>query len=163
MDISIENNIFYNNGNSNAPIYSGSATVQNNIVGNPLFVSSSDFHLQSSSPAINKGLNVGLTSDYAGNSISGTPDIGAYEYGGVLGASTYNFTQTLKYGSTGNEVMELQKKLIADGYLTVTPNGNFGPATENAVKAYQKANSLASDGVVGQKTRELLNKNNTNN
>jgi len=82
--LSIEKNIFYGNGNSNAPAYSGSGTVQNNIISNPLFVSSTNFHLQSNSPAINAGINAGLTSDYDGNSVpypaGGAPDIGAYEY-----------------------------------------------------------------------------------
>ena len=38
-----------------------------------------DFKLQNSSPAINKGINVGLTQDYFGNPINGTVDIGAIE------------------------------------------------------------------------------------
>jgi hypothetical protein len=46
---------------------------------NPLFFSSSDYHLQQTSPAINKGLNVGLTTDYEGSPISGLPEIGAFE------------------------------------------------------------------------------------
>jgi hypothetical protein len=43
-----------------------------------------DFHLQSTSPCINKGTNVGLTRDYEGNTVpQGTaPDIGTYEYPG---------------------------------------------------------------------------------
>jgi len=47
----------------------------------PLFVDAenADFTLQSSSPCINAGTDVGLTQDYAGNNVSGTPDIGAYE------------------------------------------------------------------------------------
>ena len=44
-----------------------------------------DFSLKSSSPCINAGTNVGLTTDILGNSIKGTPDIGAYEYQGVGG------------------------------------------------------------------------------
>ena len=54
---------------------------------NPLFKNSGgsyskdlDFALQSTSPAINKGANVGLSTDYKGKPISGLPDIGAYEY-----------------------------------------------------------------------------------
>ncbi len=39
-----------------------------------------DFTLQSTSPAINAGTNVGLTKDFAGNAIVGNPDIGAYEF-----------------------------------------------------------------------------------
>ena len=53
---------------------------------NPLFVNSSglfsqdlDFELQSSSPVINKGTDVGLETDYSGNPIFGLPDIGAFE------------------------------------------------------------------------------------
>jgi hypothetical protein len=40
-----------------------------------------DFVLQSISPAINKGTDVGLNTDYSGNPVSGLPDIGAFEYG----------------------------------------------------------------------------------
>ncbi|NPE27029.1 hypothetical protein HNV12_03440 [Methanococcoides sp. SA1] len=39
-----------------------------------------NFQLQYNSPAIDAGTNVNLTTDYAGNPIYGTPDIGAYEY-----------------------------------------------------------------------------------
>jgi len=46
----------------------------------PLFLSSSDFRLQSGSPAINAGVGVGLTSDRSGTWVRGLPDIGAYEY-----------------------------------------------------------------------------------
>jgi hypothetical protein len=51
------------------------------IITDPLFVSTStpDFHLQTGSPAINAGVDVGLTIDYAGNPIVGLPDMGAYE------------------------------------------------------------------------------------
>jgi len=80
--VNIANNILYNNGTK----FSWAGTVpsfseSNTITSNPLFVSSSDFHLQSGSPAINAGVNVGLTSDYVGNAIVGTPDIGAYDSG----------------------------------------------------------------------------------
>ena len=58
------------------------------INADPLFVTAStvtpDFHLQSVSPAINAGTNVGLTRDYEGNTVphcsNTNPDIGAYEY-----------------------------------------------------------------------------------
>ena len=46
----------------------------------PFFTSSSNFKLLPTSPAINTGTNVSLTSDYLGNPIVGTPDIGAYEF-----------------------------------------------------------------------------------
>jgi hypothetical protein len=48
----------------------------------PLFISFSNFHLLPASPAINAGIDVGLTSDFDGNPVpSGlAPDIGAYEF-----------------------------------------------------------------------------------
>jgi hypothetical protein len=52
------------------------------VQSNPLFVSPSDFHIKGSSPCINAGVDVGLTTDYAGKAIKGLPDIGAYEYSG---------------------------------------------------------------------------------
>jgi hypothetical protein len=79
--LSIENNSFYNNGHNNIPVYSGSETVQNNLISNPLFVSSTDYHLQTGSPASGNGLAIaGLTTDYDGNSVNNPPSIGAYEY-----------------------------------------------------------------------------------
>ncbi|MFA6394140.1 MAG: right-handed parallel beta-helix repeat-containing protein, partial [Patescibacteria group bacterium] len=53
----------------------------NSQYGNPLFVTpDTNFQLSYNSPAIDSGTDVSLTSDYAGNPIYGTPDIGAYEY-----------------------------------------------------------------------------------
>jgi len=50
----------------------------------PFFVNTSnhDFHLQSNSPSIDAGKDVGLTQDFEGNPVpqGRTPDIGAYEY-----------------------------------------------------------------------------------
>ncbi|NQU10910.1 right-handed parallel beta-helix repeat-containing protein, partial [bacterium] len=56
------------------------------VQSDPLFVSTSDFHLTATSAAINAGVNVGLTIDYEGHDIRGLPDIGAYEYS-ILPAS----------------------------------------------------------------------------
>lgn len=60
------------------------------ILSDPQFVNASgsfsqpeDFQLKQGSKAINAGVNVGLTTDYAGNPIVGAPDIGAFEYSGA--------------------------------------------------------------------------------
>ncbi len=63
----------------------GTIKVTNNRVNtNPLFVgvSSNDYHLQPSSPAMNTGLPVPVTHDFDGNlrSIGSGYDIGAYEH-----------------------------------------------------------------------------------
>ncbi len=51
----------------------------------PKFVdlANKDFHLQSGSPAIAKGISTGLTYDIEGKARVGIPDIGAYEYAGT--------------------------------------------------------------------------------
>ena len=55
-----------------------------NISSDPLFVdlANRDFHLTASSPAVNFGVNVGVTTDYAGATrpVDAEYDIGAYEY-----------------------------------------------------------------------------------
>jgi putative chitinase len=52
----------------------------------------------------------------------------------------------LKRGDNNEDVKKLQSK------LGVEPLGNFGPKTEVAVKAWQAANGLTADGVVGPAT-----------
>lgn len=44
------------------------------------FINSSDYSLQSTSPAIDAGTDVSLTTDFEGNPIYGLPDIGGYEF-----------------------------------------------------------------------------------
>ena len=52
----------------------------------------------------------------------------------------------LKKGSKGEWVKKMQKVLGA------AQDGDFGPGTEKAVKAWQEKNGLTPDGVVGPKT-----------
>lgn len=52
----------------------------------------------------------------------------------------------LQRGDTGGSVIALQSK------LGIKSDGDFGPATEAAVKAFQSAHGLADDGKVGPKT-----------
>lgn len=57
----------------------------------------------------------------------------------------------LKRGSRGKSVEDVQRRL---GGLTI--DGIFGRLTEAKVKAFQKANSLTSDGIVGSKTWKAI-------
>lgn len=57
-----------------------------------------------------------------------------------------------------NEVSELQTFLQKKGYLNELPSGYFGPATESAVKAFQKDNNLIVTGVAGKVTRDIVQK-----
>lgn len=52
----------------------------------------------------------------------------------------------LKIGSKGEDVKKLQAK------LGLTADGDFGPGTDRAVKAWQSANGLSADGIVGPAT-----------
>jgi len=65
----------------------------NSIIDDPDYTSTStnSLSLLSTSPAIDAGTNVGLTADYLGNPIYGTPDIGAYEYQPPYTAGTNDF------------------------------------------------------------------------
>ena len=58
----------------------------------------------------------------------------------------------LKQGSTGEEVREIQERLQIEGFYTGPIDGDFGPGTDEAVKAFQRAAGLAVDGQVGDNT-----------
>ena len=76
-------NLVYGGSNLMITDTKSGLTVTSNLLNvNPLFVSPStyDFRLQSTSPAINAGTSVGLSTDYLKDAIIGNPDIGAYEY-----------------------------------------------------------------------------------
>ncbi len=51
-----------------------------------------------------------------------------------------------KRGDNNEFIKEIQKALGVD------PIGNFGPKTEDAVKAFQKKHGLTADGIVGEST-----------
>jgi len=64
----------------------------------------------------------------------------------------YTFTQDLKIGMTGYEVLKLQE------YLSVAlATGYFGPLTQKFVMRFQQSKGLKGDGIIGAKTREKLN------
>ncbi len=63
---------------------------------------------------------------------------------------------TLRTGSSGAEVKALQQTLARAGFDPGPLDGAFGAKTERAVKAFQRANGLEADGVVGKLTRAAL-------
>lgn len=62
----------------------------------------------------------------------------------------------LRRGDRGDDVKALQKALNAKGFDCGEADGIFGPKTEAAVKALQKAAHIAVDGIVGPQTRKAL-------
>ena len=63
---------------------------------------------------------------------------------------------TLRKGTEGDLVKELQAKLNALGYDCGTVDGNYGKKTAAAVKAFQTAQGLTADGICGVKTWAAL-------
>lgn len=57
----------------------------------------------------------------------------------------------VSYGSSGNDVKNLQTLLNNNGY-SLTVDGIFGKETQAAVKDYQSKNNLTVDGIVGNNT-----------
>jgi putative chitinase len=62
----------------------------------------------------------------------------------------------LKRSDEGDAVELLQRALAAKGFSPGALDGDFGPRTEGAVKAFQAAVGLTADGVVGVKTWKAL-------
>lgn len=64
---------------------------------------------------------------------------------------------SLKKGSKGVDVVNLQARLIELGYLPAGSNdGSYGTGTESAVKDFQRVNKLKADGIAGKETQTRL-------
>lgn len=69
--------------------------------------------------------------------------------------------RNLQIGSSGAEVIALQKILIAKKFLVMPRGaklGTFGVQTKTALQKYQKAMGISATGSVGPQTRTKLNK-----
>lgn len=75
-----------------------------------------------------------------------------------LPASVFGFFDvSLKYGSRGNAVEELQDFLQDQGIYSGRIDGRFGLGTRKAVIAFQLTNGLNGDGYFGKASREKAN------
>jgi len=63
---------------------------------------------------------------------------------------------TLKQGSSGPDVTNLQQKLKDLGFDPNGVDGNFGPGTRDAVIAFQQSKGLQADGIAGPATLAAL-------
>ena len=78
---------------------------------------------------------------------------------GKPGKNTLSGCPTVRKNASGNITKLLQERLISLGYSCGDSgaDGKFGSGTEKAVEAFQRANNLTPDGIVGQDTwRKLL-------
>ncbi len=76
----------------------------------------------------------------------------------TVAAKKYVFSTSIKNGSTGKEVTELQTRLKELGFYSGPINGKFGPLTESSLKKLQKSKKLTQTGALGPATRGVLNK-----
>ncbi|MDX3770510.1 MULTISPECIES: glycoside hydrolase domain-containing protein [unclassified Streptomyces] len=96
--------------------------------------------------AFGSGTTSAVQSFQSAKSLPVTGTVDSHTWTALLSAGT---RPTLQSGSTGTDVKRLQRALIAARGQTLTIDGDFGPATTTAVKAYQTAQGLTSDGIVG--------------
>ncbi len=61
-----------------------------------------------------------------------------------------------KFGSSGNEVKQIQTKLKNWGYYSGDIDGIYGSRTTSAVKKFQKSNGLTVDGIAGTATLKAM-------
>ena len=59
-------------------------------------------------------------------------------------------------GDEGQEVIDIQKRLVELQYKVSNVDGKFGPETEAAVKQFQTDKSLEVDGIIGNDTYRAL-------
>lgn len=62
---------------------------------------------------------------------------------------------TFHPGDRGDQVLAVQQPLAADGYA-ITPDGDYGTATTEALKQFQADHGLEADGILGEATYEAL-------
>lgn len=69
--------------------------------------------------------------------------------------ATVAFASAFRIGDQGSEVAEIQGQLASLGY-DVAADGDFGPATAEAIKSFQSSRGLDADGLVGPTTYAAL-------
>ncbi len=60
--------------------------------------------------------------------------------------------EILRRGSSGSAVRRWQAFLLGQGFLRAGIDGEFGPITEKATRAFQRSQGLSGDAIVGART-----------
>jgi peptidoglycan hydrolase-like protein with peptidoglycan-binding domain len=75
----------------------------------------------------------------------------SYEFA-TLDFEPLTSTPTLRNGSRGATVIDLQRRLATAGFSPGVADGIFGSHTDAAVRSFQRARGLSVDGIVGPQT-----------
>ena len=73
----------------------------------------------------------------------------------TITASTSFAAQAYRVGDQGAEIAEIQGQLVLLGY-DVMADGDFGPATVEAIKEFQRTHGIKADGMIGPATYAAL-------
>ena len=108
-----------------------------------------------------KGKVKGINGDVDMDILSGSKEMKFFTSGAIwpektIETGTLLGNRTLRKGSKGDDVRELQRGLIKMGFSVGKwgADGDFGGSTKNAVMAFQKKYGLTPDGVFGPKSYE---------
>ena len=74
----------------------------------------------------------------------------------VVCAQIAEAATVVAWGSRGDEVMRIQRRLKQWGYYDGAVDGVYGEDTYQAVVRFQKKNGLKADGAVGQSTANAM-------
>lgn len=81
---------------------------------------------------------------------------------GICGSATLSAlgiggsSATLRKGSQGSGVRQVQQRLLNWGYYSGSVDGIYGSATEAAVRKFQRNNGLTADGICGVRTLSAM-------
>lgn len=89
---------------------------------------------------------------------AGLPTLGAATTGLATPtpATSTGEVETLRSGSEGQAVRQLQQRLKDLGYYSGSVDGKYGAGTVSAVQSFQGANNLSADGIAGRSTQAKL-------
>ena len=169
--LDIQYNNLQNNGNNNSTIFAGalplSYTNLNNINVVPQFASATNYQLQSSSPCIDAGVNIGLPFSGA------APDHGYVEFGSVINipptanaGADQNITlptNTVSLTGTGNDpdgtiTTYLWTKVAGPATGTITTANNAATTVTGLIAGIYKFELKVTDnnGATGRDTMQVI-------
>lgn len=103
-----------------------------------------------------------VVSQYSASEVQSSTSVST----GSFASASFSFSGILSQGSTGQDILVLQRILNADPDTQVSVSGagspgnetqTFGPATKSALLKFQKKYNLTQTGIVDEKTKTTLN------